>query len=212
MKPWHAVAGRELSPTRTFPQLEAGQARSAGAGAPRTCAPGHDDVRRAETLGHFGTSRSGCRSASVWAFEFCVATREPNCTWERSACRKGGRAAQPRRRPPCTAPRTARAVLPESPESPESLVTPRNGPGRPARGPVPDPVTRRPLTSLCQQGLGADHTYSRSWGCHPGRRAKRSDGEERADTVFLLAQGRNVLSGSAAEVRPRSEVARILVG
>jgi branched-chain amino acid transport system ATP-binding protein len=35
---------------------------------------------------------------------------------------------------------------------------------------------------------------------------------ERADTIFLLAQGRNVLSGEAAEVRPRSEVARILVG
>lgn len=35
---------------------------------------------------------------------------------------------------------------------------------------------------------------------------------ERADTVFLLAQGRNVLSGEAKEVRHLDEVTRILVG
>jgi branched-chain amino acid transport system ATP-binding protein len=35
---------------------------------------------------------------------------------------------------------------------------------------------------------------------------------EHADSVWLLAQGRNVLSGSAAEMRERDEVARILVG
>lgn len=35
---------------------------------------------------------------------------------------------------------------------------------------------------------------------------------DHADTVFLLAQGRNVLSGPAAELRRRDEVARILVG
>jgi len=35
---------------------------------------------------------------------------------------------------------------------------------------------------------------------------------EHADSVCLLAQGRNVLSGDAAEMRERAEVARILVG
>ncbi|MBO0806813.1 MAG: ABC transporter ATP-binding protein [Actinobacteria bacterium] len=35
---------------------------------------------------------------------------------------------------------------------------------------------------------------------------------EHADSVYLLAQGRNVLSGDAAEMRERAEVARILVG
>jgi branched-chain amino acid transport system ATP-binding protein len=35
---------------------------------------------------------------------------------------------------------------------------------------------------------------------------------ERADTVYLLAQGRNVLSGQAAAVRSRPEVSKILVG
>src|SRR5487761_1883005 len=35
---------------------------------------------------------------------------------------------------------------------------------------------------------------------------------EHADSICLLAQGRNVLSGSAAELRKRAEVARILVG
>ena len=35
---------------------------------------------------------------------------------------------------------------------------------------------------------------------------------ERADTVFVLAGGRNVLSGEADEVRHRDEVTRILVG
>jgi branched-chain amino acid transport system ATP-binding protein len=35
---------------------------------------------------------------------------------------------------------------------------------------------------------------------------------ERADSVFLLANGRNVLSGSAESVRHRDEVTRILVG
>jgi branched-chain amino acid transport system ATP-binding protein len=35
---------------------------------------------------------------------------------------------------------------------------------------------------------------------------------DNADTVFLLAQGRNVLSGSADEIRERDEVAKILVG
>jgi branched-chain amino acid transport system ATP-binding protein len=35
---------------------------------------------------------------------------------------------------------------------------------------------------------------------------------DHADHVFLLAQGRNVLSGKAAEVRDRDEVTRILVG
>lgn len=35
---------------------------------------------------------------------------------------------------------------------------------------------------------------------------------ERADSVFLLAQGRNVLSGAAEEMRHREEVTRILVG
>ncbi len=35
---------------------------------------------------------------------------------------------------------------------------------------------------------------------------------EHADSVCLLAQGRNVLSGSADELRDRAEVARILVG
>ena len=34
----------------------------------------------------------------------------------------------------------------------------------------------------------------------------------RADTVFLLAQGRNVIQGPADEIRHRTEVARILVG
>jgi len=33
-----------------------------------------------------------------------------------------------------------------------------------------------------------------------------------ADSVCLLAQGRNVLSGSASELRDHAEVARILVG
>jgi branched-chain amino acid transport system ATP-binding protein len=35
---------------------------------------------------------------------------------------------------------------------------------------------------------------------------------EHADTVFLLAQGRNVLSGEAKEIRARDEMATILVG
>jgi branched-chain amino acid transport system ATP-binding protein len=35
---------------------------------------------------------------------------------------------------------------------------------------------------------------------------------DHADSVFLLAQGRNVTSGSTEEVRGRDEVARILVG
>jgi ABC-type branched-subunit amino acid transport system ATPase component len=35
---------------------------------------------------------------------------------------------------------------------------------------------------------------------------------EHADSVFLLAQGRNVLSGGASEMREHAEVARILVG
>ena len=35
---------------------------------------------------------------------------------------------------------------------------------------------------------------------------------EHADSICLLAQGRNVLSGSAAELRQRAEVVRILVG
>ena len=35
---------------------------------------------------------------------------------------------------------------------------------------------------------------------------------EHADSVCLLAQGRNVLSGTAAELREHAEVARILVG
>lgn len=35
---------------------------------------------------------------------------------------------------------------------------------------------------------------------------------DRADTVFLLAAGRNALSGPAAEVRHKEEVTRILVG
>lgn len=35
---------------------------------------------------------------------------------------------------------------------------------------------------------------------------------DHADAVFLLAQGRNVLSGPATELRHREEVARILVG
>jgi ABC-type branched-subunit amino acid transport system ATPase component len=35
---------------------------------------------------------------------------------------------------------------------------------------------------------------------------------DHADSVCLLAQGRNVLSGSAAELREHAEVARILVG
>jgi len=35
---------------------------------------------------------------------------------------------------------------------------------------------------------------------------------EHADSVCLLAQGRNVLSGSASELREHAEVARILVG
>jgi branched-chain amino acid transport system ATP-binding protein len=35
---------------------------------------------------------------------------------------------------------------------------------------------------------------------------------DHADSVCLLAQGRNVLSGDAAEMRERAEVARILVG
>ncbi|HWE13114.1 MAG TPA: ABC transporter ATP-binding protein [Solirubrobacteraceae bacterium] len=35
---------------------------------------------------------------------------------------------------------------------------------------------------------------------------------DHADSVCLLAQGRNVLSGDAAELRERAEVARILVG
>lgn len=35
---------------------------------------------------------------------------------------------------------------------------------------------------------------------------------EHADSICLLAQGRNVLSGAAAEMRERAEVARILVG
>lgn len=35
---------------------------------------------------------------------------------------------------------------------------------------------------------------------------------DHADAVFLLAQGRNVLSGPAVELRHREEVARILVG
>jgi ABC-type branched-subunit amino acid transport system ATPase component len=35
---------------------------------------------------------------------------------------------------------------------------------------------------------------------------------EHADTVFLLAQGRNVLSGEAREIRGRDEMASILVG
>jgi ABC-type branched-subunit amino acid transport system ATPase component len=34
----------------------------------------------------------------------------------------------------------------------------------------------------------------------------------RADSVFLLAQGRNVIQGPADEIRQRAEVARILVG
>jgi ABC-type branched-subunit amino acid transport system ATPase component len=34
----------------------------------------------------------------------------------------------------------------------------------------------------------------------------------RADNVFLLAQGRNVIQGPAVEIRHRAEVARILVG
>jgi ABC-type branched-subunit amino acid transport system ATPase component len=35
---------------------------------------------------------------------------------------------------------------------------------------------------------------------------------DHADSVYLLAQGRNVLSGSASEMREHAEVARILVG
>ena len=35
---------------------------------------------------------------------------------------------------------------------------------------------------------------------------------DRADDVFLLAQGRNVIQGPAGEIRDRAEVARILVG
>jgi ABC-type branched-subunit amino acid transport system ATPase component len=35
---------------------------------------------------------------------------------------------------------------------------------------------------------------------------------DRADNVFLLAQGRNVIQGPAGEIRHRAEVARILVG
>ena len=35
---------------------------------------------------------------------------------------------------------------------------------------------------------------------------------DHADSVFLLAQGRNVTSGTVEEVRGRDEVARILVG
>lgn len=35
---------------------------------------------------------------------------------------------------------------------------------------------------------------------------------EHADFACLLAQGRNVLSGSASELREHAEVARILVG
>lgn len=35
---------------------------------------------------------------------------------------------------------------------------------------------------------------------------------ERADTVFVLAQGQNVASGAAADMRGREEVTRILVG
>lgn len=35
---------------------------------------------------------------------------------------------------------------------------------------------------------------------------------DHADTVFLLTQGKNVLSGPAVELRQRDEVARILVG
>ena len=35
---------------------------------------------------------------------------------------------------------------------------------------------------------------------------------EHADSVCLLAQGRNVLSGSASELREHADVARILVG
>lgn len=35
---------------------------------------------------------------------------------------------------------------------------------------------------------------------------------DHADSVFLLAQGRNILSGPALELRHREEVARILVG
>lgn len=35
---------------------------------------------------------------------------------------------------------------------------------------------------------------------------------DHADAVYLLAQGRNVLSGDAADMRERAEVARILVG
>jgi ABC-type branched-subunit amino acid transport system ATPase component len=35
---------------------------------------------------------------------------------------------------------------------------------------------------------------------------------EHADSVCLLAQGRNVLSGAASELREHAEVARILVG
>jgi branched-chain amino acid transport system ATP-binding protein len=34
----------------------------------------------------------------------------------------------------------------------------------------------------------------------------------RADNVFLLDQGRNVIQGPAVEIRYRAEVARILVG
>ena len=35
---------------------------------------------------------------------------------------------------------------------------------------------------------------------------------DHADSVYLLAQGRNVLSGSASEMREHAEVAGILVG
>lgn len=35
---------------------------------------------------------------------------------------------------------------------------------------------------------------------------------EHADFACLLAQGRNVLSGSSSELREHAEVARILVG
>jgi branched-chain amino acid transport system ATP-binding protein len=35
---------------------------------------------------------------------------------------------------------------------------------------------------------------------------------DHADTVYILAQGRNVLSGAAKELRQREEVTRILVG
>lgn len=36
---------------------------------------------------HLGTDRSGCSSASVAAFEFCIATWEPNSTCSRTALR-----------------------------------------------------------------------------------------------------------------------------